>query len=66
MAKGAAQAALSGYRLELKPKRVPGPYGWQVRAGIEGAEVDTDFEVLVWSDLVKGSMGRAKVAISLG
>lgn len=62
---GTAQAALSGYRLELKPKRVPGPYGWQVRAGIEGVEVDTDLEVMVWSDIVRGSMGASITATYL-
>ncbi|MEH7829450.1 hypothetical protein [Gemmobacter denitrificans] len=56
---GAAQAALSGYRLELKPKRVAGPYGWQVRAEMAGRVCNTDVEVLVWSDIVRGSMGQS-------
>ena len=55
---GAAQAALSGYALELSPRR-EGPYGWQVRAVIEGAEVESEIEVLVWSDLVRASMGQS-------
>ncbi len=54
---GAAQAAISGYRIGLKPR--PGEtYGWTVAADIEGRAVEAEVEVLVWSDLVKGSMGR--------
>lgn len=53
---GAAQATLSGHTLELKPKRVRGPYGWQVRATVEGQPVEADIEVLVWSDIVRHSM----------
>lgn len=54
---GAAQAAISGYRLMLEP-RAGATYGWRVAAEIEGRAVETEVEVLVWSDLVKGSMGR--------
>lgn len=54
---GAAQAALSGYRLVLEP-RAGETYGWRVAAEIEGRTAETEIEVLVWSDLVKGSMGR--------
>lgn len=54
---GAAQAALSGYALTLKPKRARGPYGWRVEALIDGKTAEVDVEVLVWSDIVKGSMG---------
>lgn len=52
---GAAQAAISGYELTLKPR--PGEtYGWQVQARIDGQDVEAEVEVLVWSDLVKRSM----------
>ncbi|EEW23997.1 SoxR reducing system RseC family protein [Rhodobacter ferrooxidans] len=53
---GTAQAEISGYTLELKPKKVKGPYGWHVSARIEGAAADADVEVLVWSDIVRDSM----------
>jgi hypothetical protein len=53
---GAAQAALSGYRIALSPGTQKGRYGWKVAAGIDGAEVAADVEVLVWSDLVRDSM----------
>ncbi|SLN71706.1 hypothetical protein [Roseisalinus antarcticus] len=55
----AAQAAVSGFAIGLKPKRAGGPYGWHVTAEIEGAEVEADVEVLVWSDIVRGSMSSS-------
>lgn len=48
------QAHLSGYRIEQKPER--GDTGWRVRAEIEGRHVQTRIDVLVWHDLVQGSM----------
>ena len=51
---GAAQAALSGYALSLRKGR--GPCDWIVEAEIDGASVTTEVEVLVWSDIVAGSM----------
>ncbi len=56
---GAAQAALSGYALALTPRRGGGPYGWQVEGRIDGARVEAEIEVLVWSDLVRGSMSES-------
>jgi hypothetical protein len=53
---GAAQAEISGYDINLKPKTTQGPYGWQVSATQEGAGVEADIEVLVWSDIVRDSM----------
>jgi len=54
---GAAQAAISDYSLELSAKEAgSGPYGWHVAAALEGAEAQADFEVLVWSDIVRDSM----------
>ncbi|KUP91348.1 hypothetical protein [Tritonibacter horizontis] len=58
---GRAQALVSGYELELTPKTTKGPYGWHVSARIDGEQVETDVEVLVWSDIVKDSM-RTSVA----
>ncbi|MCA0996519.1 hypothetical protein [Alloyangia pacifica] len=60
---GAAQAAISGYALTLKPKAKsagPGsPYGWQVAAEMDGAQVSAEIEVLVWSDIVRSSMSNS-------
>ena len=51
-----AQAAISGYAIALLPRHSAGAYGWDVVAGFDGASVQTQVEVLVWSDIVKGSM----------
>lgn len=59
---GAAQAGISGYEIALKPKTSAGPYGWHVSARMEGAQVDSDIDVLVWSDIVRDSMDQGIVA----
>jgi len=59
---GAEQARLSGYSLALRPKTGGGAYGWHVEAQIEGAETQADIDVLVWSDIVRGSMGQSILA----
>ncbi|SDG22038.1 hypothetical protein [Alloyangia pacifica] len=56
---GAAQAAISGYRLSLSPKTSGGAYGWHVEAEMDGARVAADVEVLVWSDIVRSSMSNS-------
>ena len=55
----AAQAKVSAYRIDQKP--LAGETGWLTRARIEGGEVVTRFDVMVWDDLVRGSM-RAGIA----
>ncbi|WP_226780672.1 hypothetical protein [Oceaniglobus trochenteri] len=52
---GAAQAAISGYEIGLKPRK-GAHYGWDVTARIDGAKVHSVVEVLVWSDIVRRSM----------
>jgi hypothetical protein len=54
---GAAQAAISGHSLALLPRGGTGGRGWRVEARVEGEAVRSDFEVLVWSDIVRASMG---------
>ena len=56
---GADQAAISGYSIGLAPKKGGGPYGWHVTATVQGAVVATDVEVLIWSDIVRGSMATS-------
>ncbi|MGO4916835.1 hypothetical protein [Pseudogemmobacter sp. W21_MBD1_M6] len=56
---GRAQAEISGYHLHLRPKTTAGPYGWHVGAEIGGVDVQADVEVLVWSDIVRGSMSNS-------
>ncbi|MBO9430224.1 hypothetical protein [Sulfitobacter sp. R18_1] len=55
----AAQAAISGYEIGLKPKAGRGNYGWQVNAEIDGQRVTAQVEVLVWSDIVRESMSSS-------
>ena len=52
----AAQAEISGYEIALKPKEKSDNYGWLVESRMDGAQVDTQVEVLVWSDIVRDSM----------
>ena len=54
----ARQAAISGHAISLSADRDGPGYGWRVDSRIDGAAVQTRFEVLVWSDLVRSSMGR--------
>ncbi|MEP3054210.1 hypothetical protein [Ascidiaceihabitans sp.] len=56
---GRDQARISGYDIALKPKAGKGNYGWQVDATIDGEDVHADVEVLVWSDIVRGSMATS-------
>lgn len=56
---GAEQAAISGYEISLTPKKTKGPYGWHVQGNMDGFETTADFEVLVWSDIVRDSMSTS-------
>ena len=60
-----AQAAISGYAIEVGGRNSGPGFGWQVTAIIGGHEVRTEFEVLVWSDIVRGSMDPGIVATYL-
>ena len=51
---GAEQARLSGYA--LAQEKGDGPYAWRVTSEQEGRRVEAEVEVLVWSDIVSGSM----------
>ncbi|MGB3408206.1 MAG: hypothetical protein WBA67_12005 [Jannaschia sp.] len=54
---GAAQAAVSGYAVSQRKGK--GPYAWEVIAEMDGARVEAEVEVLVWSDIVASSMSRS-------
>ena len=62
---GAAQAAISGYEIALTAKRAGGPYGWHVTSTQDGQTTEADVEVLIWSDIVRASMG-AGIAATYG
>ena len=53
---GGDQAVISGYDIALKPKPKGQNYGWSVAATIDKVQIETDVEVLVWSDIVRDSM----------
>ncbi|TGD43634.1 hypothetical protein EEB11_09660 [Pseudotabrizicola sediminis] len=53
------QAAISGYAITLQPKTTKGPYGWRVHGSIHGQQAQAEVEVLVWSDIVRGSMSNS-------
>ncbi|KAA8609519.1 hypothetical protein AL036_03875 [Salipiger aestuarii] len=61
----AAQAAISGYDITLSPKTGGGAYGWQVDSVQDGATTHAEVEVLVWSDIVRGSMSNTIAATYL-
>jgi hypothetical protein len=52
---GALQAKISGYTVALTPKPRADRYGWRVTSLME-AEAEAEFDVLVWSDIVRTSM----------
>lgn len=56
---GAAQAAISGYDIALRPKTGGGAYGWQVDGRFGERTVTADVEVLIWSDIVRASMSNS-------
>ncbi|WP_432447810.1 hypothetical protein [Aliiroseovarius marinus] len=53
---GRAQAEVSGYEVELIGRQGTGSYGWQVTGRMDGRETEAEFDVLVWSDIVRDSM----------
>jgi len=56
---GRRQAEISGYKLGLGALSGRQNYAWHVDAVIDGVRVETDFEFLAWSDLVRDSMERS-------
>ncbi|MEM7731886.1 MAG: hypothetical protein AAF280_03775 [Pseudomonadota bacterium] len=58
----AEQGRVSGYDIELKAKPKSDRYGWTVTGHIDGQRCDTDFDVLVWSDIVRESMDTGIIA----
>ena len=56
---GAAQATISGYLLDFGARRDRTGVGWGVTGAFPQGEAQADIEVLVWADVVAGSMGRS-------
>ncbi|SDW44870.1 hypothetical protein SAMN05444358_101848 [Ruegeria halocynthiae] len=56
---GSAQADISGYKIDIRAKPGDGPYGWHVTSRQGNHNVETDVDVLVWSDIVRDSMAQS-------
>ena len=52
---GARQAGISGYDLSIRARKGE-RFGWHVESVQDGQSTHTEFEVLLWADLVKRSM----------
>ena len=52
---GARQAEISGYELSIRARKGE-RFGWHVESVQDGQRTHTEFEVLLWADLVKKSM----------
>lgn len=55
---GGEQAQICGYSIDLSAKTGKARYGWHVTSRIDDRPVETEFDVLVWSDIVRDSMER--------
>ncbi|MEM9715689.1 MAG: hypothetical protein AAF826_04150 [Pseudomonadota bacterium] len=53
---GPIQAEISGFTLTQSPAADKSRFGWVVDAETDGQNTKTQFETLVWSDIVKASM----------
>ncbi|NOE17224.1 hypothetical protein GS634_03700 [Ruegeria atlantica] len=53
------QARISGCEIAIAPKTTDGRFGWRVNSEQDGLTVETEFEVLVWSDIVRDSMSAS-------
>ncbi|MFD1796286.1 hypothetical protein FQV27_01010 [Paracoccus aurantiacus] len=56
---GAEQAAISGYRLATGARTDRTGFGWGATTLTGDQSATAEFEVLVWSDIVAGSMGQS-------
>ena len=54
----ALQGEISDFSAELTPKADKDAYGWHIYMDIDDEKVGADFEVLVWSDIVRDSMSH--------
>ena len=62
---GAAQAQISGYEIALQAASSQDTFRWDVAARINGQDVSAQVDVLVWSDIVRGSMAQSIAATYL-
>ena len=55
----ADQAKISGYEIGLSARQGGEVYGWKVASRMDGRVTVADVDVLVWSDIVRGSMSNS-------
>ncbi len=55
----AAQAEISGYQIAIAANPKADNFGWTAKATMDGAKVEADIDVLVWSDIVRQSMSNS-------
>ena len=53
-----AQSEMSGHDVTIAPKAGEN-YGWKVDGQMDGQSIASEVEVLVWSDIVRGSMASS-------
>jgi hypothetical protein len=58
----AVQAKISGYGITLSARQGGARYGWDVKGLMDEVHVDASVDVLVWSDIVRGSMDTSIAA----
>ena len=54
----AKQAEISGYALNVERLTDQDAFGWRTSALIDETRTEADFEVLIWSDIVRDSMSN--------
>lgn len=59
---GARQAEISDYGLRVEGLPAGDSYGWHASGLIDGTRTEAEFEVLVWSDIVRDSMSNSIAA----
>lgn len=59
---GTDQARISGYHLTFGQRRDRTGFGWGVDGTFGDCATETEFEVLVWGDIVQRSMGQSILA----
>jgi hypothetical protein len=64
-AESKAQAAISGYEIDVQARATDATFGWIAAAKIDEATVVTRVDVLVWSDIVRDSMAQSILATYL-
>ncbi len=55
----AAQAAISGYDIGIRPAKSEESFRWLVDAETDGQVVSSQIDILVWSDIVRDSMAQS-------